>query len=122
MRVSKYGKLLKVANPKQRTFTMLQNQCVLGSHKFAVIIFVKLTRTHPDSKTCAHVFVRVNMEKVAVHKYPLRVAPIWTASSGKDKTLEGRAHYEALDREATKECLAAYRAAQQGSTDKYGMR
>ena len=61
------------------------------------------------------------MEKVAVHKYPLRVAPTWTASSGKDKALEGRAHYEALDREATKECPVAKQAAQQDSTDKYGM-
>ncbi|BDA50774.1 probable glycosyltransferase family 92 protein RCOM_0530710 [Coccomyxa sp. Obi] len=64
---------------------------------------------------------KVSMEKVAVHKYPLRVAPTWTASPGKDKALEGRAHYEALDREATKDCLAAKRAAQQDSTDKYGM-
>lgn len=65
---------------------------------------------------------RVSVEKVAVHKYPLRVAPAWASNLGRYKALEGRARYEALDREATKECLAAKRAAPQDSTDKFGMR
>lgn len=68
------------------------------------------------------VLFRVSMEKVAVHKYPLRVAPTRTARSGKDKALERRTHYEDLDREATSECLAAKQVAQQNSIDNYGMR
>ena len=62
---------------------------------------------------------RVSMEKVAVHKYPLRVAPARPAKN--TKNMDSRGRFEALDREATKECLAGKRVAQQDSSDKYGM-
>ncbi len=62
---------------------------------------------------------RVSTEKVAVHKYPLRVAPALAASKAKGGDIKAR--FEALDREATEECLGGKRVAQQDSSDKYGM-
>ncbi|KAK9917837.1 hypothetical protein WJX75_008753 [Coccomyxa subellipsoidea] len=70
-------------------------------------------------KTGNSTTARVSMEKVAVHKYPLRVAPARPAKN--TKNVDSRGRFEALDREATKECLAGKRVAQQDSSDKYGM-
>lgn len=61
----------------------------------------------------------MSTEKVAVHKYPLRVAPARAASKAKGGDIKAR--FEALDREATEECLGGKRVAQQDSSDKYGM-
>ena len=54
-----------------------------------------------------------------MHKYPLRVAPALAASKAKGGDIKAR--FEALDREATEECLGGKRVAQQDSSDKYGM-
>jgi hypothetical protein len=58
------------------------------------------------------------MQRIAVHKYPLKVARQGARKGDREGGL--KSYYERLDRDATEECLAA-RIAAQSTDDKYSM-
>lgn len=63
-------------------------------------------------------------DKVAVHKYPLKIAatqPVSPRMRRSEKISDAKMDFRALDREAKQECLAGKRVAQQESSDKFGM-